>query len=442
MNKKNFNKIVFGVIAAVCCTGGTYAQSGIITTIAGNGTSGTSGDGGPATAAAISMPVGVTVNAAQEVFIAYYSNFRKISAVTNTISSISIGSSVASAASLWTSSTGDHYITDHWHDNVMKFSASGYRPSRHCGSGHQGYGGDGGPASSASLLIPAASCVDMAGNVYVADAGSNRIRMVSASTGVVTTICNSSTTGGFSGDGLLAINAKINRPNGICVDGNNNLYISDAGNQRIRKINLASGIITTVAGTGTAGFSGDRGPATAAMINSPAGMFADKMGNVYFADMGNNRVRRILNSGTIMTVAGNSRAGFSGDGGPATAAQLNNPSAVWVDDMNDLYIADTYNNRIRKVHGIAIKPSETAMNEVSADFSIFPNPSSGSFVVTADASLAGKTYEIFNIAGKKVHAGTINALENNVEIDQPAGIYILIVDNDGTRLSKRFTIAK
>ena len=184
--------------------------------------------------------------------------------------------------------------------------------------------------------------MDSAGNLYIADSGNNRIRKVS--TGVITTVAgNGNRASGRQRPGhQRSVNRSSGRRRGRCRE----LYIADTGNHRIRKV--SNGVITTVAGNGTAGFSGDNGPATSAQLNHPLGVAVDSAGNLYIADYWNNRIRKVSN-GVITTVAGNGNAGFSGDNGPATSAQLNYPTGVAVDSAGNLYIADSHNNRIRKV---------------------------------------------------------------------------------------------
>ena len=198
----------------------------------------------------------------------------------------------------------------------------------------------------ASLKFPNALAFDASGNLYIADGGNQRIRKVNTS-GIISTVVGTGGSG-FSGDGGLAIAASLNDPNALAFDASGNLYIADFDNQRIRKVST-SGIISTVAGTGISGFSGDGGAATAASLNSPNAVAFDASGNFYIADGGNERIRKVNTSGIISTVAGTGVSGFSGDGGAATAASLNLPSAVAVDVSGNLYIADFDNQRIRKV---------------------------------------------------------------------------------------------
>ena len=208
--------------------------------------------------------------------------------------------------------------------------------------------GDGGPATSASLSFPQGLAMDKNGNIYVADASHHRIRKITRS-GVITTIAGTgSGAGGFTGDGGPATATKLNSPACIALDTFGNVYISDMGNHRIRKIDT-SGIISTIAGTGTPVFSGDGGPATAAQIGYPFGLAFDAAGNLFVAASYNNRIRKITPSGIISTVAGTGAASYSGDGGPATSATFNQPINVAIDASGNLLIADYLNNRIRRV---------------------------------------------------------------------------------------------
>jgi sugar lactone lactonase YvrE len=216
------------------------------------------------------------------------------------------------------------------------------------GTGPAGYTGDNGPATAAELN-DARVAVDSAGNLFIADGGNNRIREVVKATGDIITVAGNGTAG-YSGDNGPATAAEIDGPNSVAVDSAGNLFISDEGNNRIREVVKATGDIITVAGDSTAGYSGDGGPATAAVIDDPRGISGDSAGDVFFADAGNNRIREVVEaSGDIITVAGDGTAGYSGDGGPATAAELNGPLFASVDSSGDLFIGDSSNNRIREV---------------------------------------------------------------------------------------------
>ncbi len=209
-----------------------------------------------------------------------------------------------------------------------------------------GFVGDGGPATSAGLGYPSFVVQDKGGNTYIADTRNYRIRKVAA-TGTISTFAGTGIAG-FSGDGGLARNAMLNLPTGLLLEAAGELLVADRGNNRIRKIDRF-GIITTIAGTGVAGYSGDGGPALMAELNSPRALSRDISGNLYFSDTGNNSVRKIDTFGTISTVAGNGIAGYNGDGIPAIAAELNQPQGVLVDVAGNLFIADFTNHRVRKV---------------------------------------------------------------------------------------------
>ena len=217
--------------------------------------------------------------------------------------------------------------------------------------GASGFVGDGGPASAAKLKTPQSMVKDAAGNLYIADAGNFRVRKINTA-GIISTIAGTGTPG-FSGDGGPATAAQLLTVTGICIDGAGNLYVADLGNQRVRKIST-SGIITTVAGDGTVGYFGDGGAATSAQLNQPSDVAIDAAGNLYIADKANNRVRKVTSSGTITTYAGYASVGYSGDGGAATDAQLNSPTGVGIDGAGNLYIADQTNGRIRKVNTAGI----------------------------------------------------------------------------------------
>jgi hypothetical protein len=331
-----------------------------ITTVAGNGNYGFSGDGGPATSASLFGPARVAVDASGNVYIADTTNerIRKVSGGIITTAA-GYGASYAGGFSgdggpapnaslngpsgVVVDSTGNLYIADTSNGRIRK--VSGGAIATVAGNGDYRYAGDGGPAASAALNAPAGVAIDAAGNLYIADQSNNRIRKVSGRT--ITTVAGSGA-GGFSGDGGPATSASLNFPTGVAIDAAGNLYIADQSNQRIRKV--SGGTITTVAGNGNTGFSGDGGPATSASLAFPIGVAVDAAGILYIADSADSRVRKV-SGGTITTVAGNGNGVFSGDGGPATSASVHYPVGVAVDSVGNLYIADVLNQRIRKVSG-------------------------------------------------------------------------------------------
>ena len=225
-------------------------------------------------------------------------------------------------------------------------SVGSYLITTVAGLGSLEFTGDGGPALYAGLVYPAGVAVDNLGNLFIADAGNNRVRKITPQ-GTITTVAG---TGGIGpgGDGGPATSAHVWNPSGVAVDASGNLFIADSFNNLIRKVSQ-QGTISTVAGNGDGGFSGDAGPATSAHLSSPAGVAVDGSGNLFIADTENNRVRKVTPQGTITTIAGNGKQGFSGDGGPATSAQLGSPRGIAVDASGNLLIADTVNNRVRRV---------------------------------------------------------------------------------------------
>jgi sugar lactone lactonase YvrE len=385
-------KLVFSnaiAIALFLISTNVFAQPGIISTVAGTGIPGFSGDGGAATLAKLNHPGQIAVDGAGNIYVAELNNniIRKIntSGIISTIAGTGIAgfsgdggpataAKLNSPYSIAIDVAGNMYIGDFNNQRVRKINTSGIITTI-AGNGTGGYGGDGGPATSAMLWNPGFLNVDGAGNVYVSDNQNQRIRKINIITGIITTVAGNGTVG-YSGDGGLATSARLCYPNGVFVDNPGNIYIGDAANNVIRKVNT-SGIISTIAGTGVGGFSGDGGPATAAKLNIPQCIYVDDLGNILFTDSDNDRVRKISTSGIITTIAGTGVAGYSGDGGLATAAQLNGPDGVVVDPAGKIYIAEAFNNRIRMIGAIATNHAPSFSTGATAVLNIC---SSGSLV--------------------------------------------------------------
>ncbi|MGZ3863279.1 MAG: NHL domain-containing protein [Bacteroidia bacterium] len=336
--------------------------SQIIRTFAGTGVGSYTGDGGLAINATFSEPQGVMLDDTGNVYIVDEDDnvIRKISSLgmINTI----IGSGLAgfsgdggpakfakltSPGGCAIDRKGNIYIADSYNHAIRKVNRSGIISTV---AGHGtvgGYGGDGANGTSAYLNFPEMVAVDRIGNVYITDASNDRIRKLDTN-GIITTIAGNGTPA-YSGDGGLAINATLNYPMGIVVDTTSGvIYFSDANNNVVRKIDT-NGIITTIAGNGLAGYSGNGGPATTAKLNNPQGITIDTAGTIYVSDGGNNVVRKIDTAGIIVTYAGTCVAGYSGDGGPAIFGKIFNPPGITVDVTGNLYIAEYYNARVRKV---------------------------------------------------------------------------------------------
>ena len=245
---------------------------------------------------------------------------------------------------------GDLYLADTINNRVRRVDAVTHIIVTVAGNGSAGDSGDGGPAISAEITNPSGLALDGAGNLYIADTGNNAIRRVDAVSGTITTVAGMLGQPGYTGDGNPAISAKLNGPQGLAITASGDLLIADTTNAVIRAVTASDGKIQTIAGTGTAGYSGDGILATTAQLSDPSDVAIRGDGAIAIADLSNNRVRLFTVGGNIATIAGNGTAGFSGDYGSATQAELQGPAAVTFDPAGDLFIADSVNNCIRLVY--------------------------------------------------------------------------------------------
>ena len=365
--------------------------SGTVSTIAGTGTWGYSGDGGPATAATLGPAGGIAANASGTVYFCDSGRVRKVAA--------GIITTVA---------------------------------------GRGSSGGDNGPATSASLLRPTAVTVDSAGNLYIADTRNHRVRKVTAQ-GIITTLAGAEERPGFGGDNGPAVSARFNSPQGIAVDSAGNVYVADTENNRIRKI-WTDGQVTTIAGDGTIGWSGDRSPATRAQLWLPRGLAVDSAGSLYIAVRGS--IRKIDIKGMITTVAGTGfRGPFSGDGGLATSAQLSIPYAVAVDLNGNLYIADAESCRIRRVDSLGI--IDTLAVETMGPTGVAADPAGNVFYSAGDvvrrttpagvtATIAGIGLEGFSGDGGPATSARLGMVYG-VAADAQGNVYLADTNNDRIR---------
>ena len=284
------------------------AQTDIITTIAGTGRRSYSGDGGPAAQAEISIPECLAFDA-----------------------------------------RGNLYFTDRGNSRIRRVDAATGIITTVAGTGVRGYSGDGGPAARAEISSPYGIALDRDGHIFFADTENQCYRRIDARTGIITTVAGNGQRG-FSGDGGPATEASFSRPHVLTIDSSGNLILGDSFNQRIRKVERATGIITTIAGTGEQGFSGDGGPATKASFKYFGGLVLDSKGNLFITDGVNNRIRKIAaRTGIITTVAGTGEKSFGGDGGPALQAQISWPYGIALDGEENIIFADWENNRVRRI---------------------------------------------------------------------------------------------
>ena len=344
------------------------ATTGIITTVAGikipgNGSPGSSGDGGAAARAGLSDPTAVAVDGFGNLYIADNYLVRKVAAATGIITTVAgsdtavypgDGSPATTAGlgvitGLAVDGSSNLYILSPYSYAIRKVTAATGIITTIAGNGTAGYTGDGGPAASAKLLSTALA-VSGSGDIYIADYKDNVIRKVAAATGIITTVAGNGAAG-YSGDGGPATGAQLNTPNAVAVDGPGNIYIADTANNVVREVVAATGIITTVAGNGAEYYAGNGGPATGAQLLNTLGVALDGSGNLYLTDFSNKARKVAKATGIITTVAGSGAAGYSGDGGPAINAELYQPFGIAVDSSGDLFIADYRNQRHQKSGG-------------------------------------------------------------------------------------------
>ncbi len=436
-----------------------HIQAQYIVTYAGNGygagssgTGGYTGDGGPDYLAEFNMPIGVATYGYTNVYIADMGNHvvRKVNNIgiistlagtgvagyTKSDTSAATNVKLTSPHGLAVDGVNNVYFSDQDNNVVYKVSAVTGIITVVAGSDSAGYSGDGGAAIHARLNHPLGIALDAAGNLFIADALNNVIRKVTPG-GAISTIVGtgygaglSFGHGGYTGDKGPASAAKLNYPSGVAVDVAGDIFIADVANNVIRMVNTKD-TISTYAGNGVASFGGDGGAAVSAMLDYPTGVAVDGPGNVYIADQGNNNVREVNTSGIINTIAGIHSSGYFGDGHLAVNAQLNSPASVAVDGNGLVYIADMSNNVIRLVG-----PS-TIVNAVpqvagAAALKVFPDPSAGSFTVSVPGTRNGASIAVVDMVGNVVATrNVVGTSAQNVTFALSAlaaGNYIVRVD--------------
>lgn len=403
-----------------CCSFKGWGQTGYISTIAGNGTLGSGGDGGAAISCELAHPHNVICAANGDLYVSENSGqrLRKIEVGTGNISLFASGNFLKTPSGMAFDAAGNVLVADTYRYRIVKVTPGGTISS--LTNGGEGTSPDGTTAYMTRWQMPADVATDLAGNIYVVDEMDNKVKKIEAVSGTLVTVAGTGTEGLY-GDGGPATNAQLRFPSGIAVDAAGNIYIADNGNHRIRRVS-PDGNINTIAGT-TAGFAGDWGPAANAKLFNPNDVMVsgDKL---FIADMNNNRIRMIDGTGIITTVAGNGSPGYGGDGGNALSAQLHYPTSVNRDNTGNLLISDMVNNRIRKVMGVV------GVKEVREDgvaISIFPNPATD----VVQVQLPEGVYQwvsLVNSVGQLVMRREINGTKTELSIaNQPAGNYYIIL---------------
>lgn len=432
------------------------AHGQVLFTIAGNGLGDSTGDGGSARNATLHWPKGIAVDAHGNVFIAdsYNNMVRKVD--TNGIITTIAGNGfeagngtggfggdggAATAARLYFPSgvavdtSGNVYIADASNHRIRKVGTGGIITT-FAGTGVNGYAGDGGAATAAQLYQPSHVIADTFGNVFIADEINNCIRKVDPS-GIISTYAGNGTSG-FSGDGGPAASAQLSHPQDMALDIRGDLYIVDEGNVRIRMVDTFGNIRSVAGVLGIHAYSGDGGPATAAHLDHPAGIAVSDSGKIYIADLGNSRIR-MIDSGIITTVAGTGQDSCGGDGHYATATQLSFPVAVAVRGINNLYIVDQACNKVKVLR---FDVGVHDVNSFSGNLSLYPNPGNGTFrlsLTTPDHEKA--RVSISDMTGKQVGAMEINTNQPaDMVLNAPPGIYILTVMTSSRRWIEKIVV--
>lgn len=457
--QKNYPQFLLkcSLLTTALAIGYSSLEAQTIKTIAGNMTTGNTGDGGPSTAALLNKPYGVAVDGAGNVYIADTKNARIRKVNTAGIISAFAGTSVlggtgnggpATAATfigpygIAADGLGNVYVADYSTNEIRTIGPTG-TIFHAVGTGTACMGGDGGPATSGGVNRPWGLACDNSNNVYIADYSNNRIRKINAVSGTISTIAGIGPAG-YTGDGGPATSAQLLNPTGVAVDPSGNVYIADMGNHVIRMINTA-GIISTVVGTGASGDSNDGIMATDAKLNVPRDVGADAAGNIYVVEEATSRIRFVNHTTGIMTtVAGGNGWGLTGDGGPATAAKMGWPCSIALDAAGNMYVADYGNHTVRKIGAVPLPSTSVARLASIGDISVYPNPGNGSFNVAIPGTAKNVELMLMDIYGRVVAQRTLNNVTDiNAQIGRnglPAGTYMVRVIADDKSYCRKVAV--
>ena len=432
----------------------TVNAQGVITTVAGNGITQYIGVGSPATVFGLAFPKGIYVDKKGKVYIAnsgygiintcYHDTLTNIIGDTSRAGDTGDGGLADTAGidypyGVWLDTAGNIYVTEWLNSLIRRVDAHTGIITTVCGTGGGGYSGDGGPATAAQIYHPNAICTDVAGNIYIPDYNNQRIRKVTVSTGEITTIAGSGYNG-FDGDGGMATDAKLSFPNSVSVDAAGNVYFTEMGNSTVRRVDVSTGIIKTIAGTGTPGYSANGTLAIHAQLREPNSVFVDKYGYTYISDFGNDIIRVITPDSLLYTIAGNGMYNYTGDGGPPLEASFRGPSAVFVDDSGYIYIADGVASVVRKMSPIV--ELNVGVKEITLPvFDIYPNPSNGKFVLTPGRQSADADMTICNTIGQVVYSGPVSGRAVNIDLrNAPSGMYFVKYSTSSGETTKKIIL--
>jgi sugar lactone lactonase YvrE len=436
---KSFSLIILFTILSISYTAQT------IYTFAGNGIAGNGGDNGMANLAQFTFPMDVACDINGNIYVCDYSDnrIRKInpSGIISTFAGTGVqgfsgdggqalNAQLYAPVAITTDLLGNVYIADEGNIRVRKIDPTGIITTI-AGTGIQGSNGDGGLASLAQLNFPRGIAIDATGNLFIADVNNQKIRKIDPS-GIISTFAGTGN-GGYSGDGGLAINAQISLPMDVAVDASGNVFIVDSYNWRVRKINT-TGIISTIAGTGISGFTGDGGPATNAALGGLSTIAVDMNGNLHISD--NHRIRKINSAGFISTIAGTANNVYSGDNGSPINADLNYPKGICFDAFNNIYISDLYNFRVREICSGTCITNIKSLREKNVQPLIYPNPNNGSFKILIQTETKNGELILINSIGQIIYNQKISEGENNIiTVGVSKGLYTCVLTDEKQKIN-------